>query len=158
MLLSIMSSRIRVVRSRLFACALVAGAAIAPTVCVSPISAQQLPQDPALVTGQLDNGIHYVVRKCSLPPGRAVMWVHMHTGSLNETERQRGIAHYLEHMAFNGSANFAPGSLVPFFESLGMTFGRDQNAFTNFDQTTYQLSLPKADAATLAKGMTFFAD
>ncbi|MFO0827546.1 MAG: pitrilysin family protein [Phycisphaerales bacterium] len=117
-----------------------------------------LPTDPAIVTGQLDNGLRYVVQRHAVPPGRAVMWIHMHTGSLNETDRQRGIAHYLEHMAFNGSKRFAPGSLVPFFESLGMTFGRDQNAFTNFDQTTFQLSLPKADADTLGKGMGFFAD
>ena len=66
--------------------------------------------------------------------------------------------HYLEHLAFNGSENFPPGSLVPYFQSLGMTFGRDQNAFTNFDQTTYQLSLPDTKAETLGKGMTYFAD
>lgn len=124
----------------------------------SRAGAQELPHDPALVIGTLDNGMGYVVRKHNLPPGRAVMWVHIHSGSLNETEEQRGIAHYLEHMAFNGSENFAPGSLIPFFESMGMTFGRDQNAFTNYDQTTYQLSLPKADNDTLGKGMTFFAD
>lgn len=120
--------------------------------------AEPLPSDPAIVTGKLDNGLSYMVRKSALPPGRAVMWVHIHSGSLNETDRQRGIAHYLEHMAFNGSENFPPGSLVPFFQSMGMTFGRDQNAFTSTDQTTYQLSLPKADMETLGKGMTFFAD
>ncbi|MFO0787135.1 MAG: insulinase family protein [Phycisphaerales bacterium] len=111
-----------------------------------------------MVTGQLDNGLRYIVRKASVPPGRAVMWVHMHTGSLNETDRQRGIAHYLEHMAFNGSENFAPGTLVPFFQSLGMQFGRDQNAFTNMEQTTYQLTLPNTETETLSKGLTFFAD
>jgi zinc protease len=117
-----------------------------------------LASDPALITGQLDNGLHYVIQQHANPPGRAVVWLHMHTGSLNETEHQRGIAHYLEHMAFNGSEHFKPGSLVPFFESLGMTFGRDQNAFTNMEQTTFQLTLPKADADTLGKGMTFFSD
>ncbi len=120
--------------------------------------AQPLPTDPALVTGQLDNGLHYIVRKHAVPPGRAVIWIHIHSGSLNETDRQRGIAHYLEHMAFNGSENFAPGTLVPFFQSLGMQFGRDQNAFTNMDQTTYQLSLPDCKPETLGKGLTFFAD
>lgn len=120
--------------------------------------AQALPADPALVTGQLDNGLRYVVRRHDIPKGRAVVWIHMHTGSLNETERQRGLAHYMEHIGFNGSENFKPGALVPFFESMGMTFGRDQNAFTNHDQTTFQLSLPKADADTLGKGMLFFAD
>src|SRR5262245_60920852 len=104
--------------------------------------AQDLPTDPSLVTGQLENGLRYVVRKHSNPPGKAVIWIHFDSGSLNETDRQRGLAHYLEHMAFNGSENFPPGSLVPLFQSLGMTFGRDQNAFTNFEQTTYQLTLP----------------
>ncbi len=132
--------------------------ALVVVAAASSAVAQNLPTDPALVTGELDNGLRYIVRKHDNPPGRAVMWVHIHSGSLNETERQRGLAHYLEHMAFNGSTNFAPGSLVPFFQSLGMTFGRDQNAFTNFDQTTYQLSLPDTKPETLAKGMTFFSD
>src|ERR1043165_3117696 len=77
---------------------------------------------------------------------------------LKETDPQRGIAPYLEHMAFNGSKNFPPGSVVPLFQSLGMTFGRDQNAFTNLHQTTYQLSLPDVNPDTLDKGMTFFSD
>ncbi|MBX3389655.1 MAG: insulinase family protein [Phycisphaeraceae bacterium] len=125
---------------------------------LSSAIAQPLPVDPALVVGQLDNGLNYIVRQHSVPEGRAVVWVHMHTGSLNETDPQRGIAHYLEHMAFNGSENFAPGTLVPFFQSLGMQFGRDQNAFTNMEQTTYQLSLPDTKPETLGKGLTFFAD
>lgn len=120
--------------------------------------AQTLTNDPALVTGELDNGLHYVIRKHANPPGRATIWIHMHTGSLNETDHQRGLAHYLEHMAFNGSTNFPPGSVVPFFQSMGMTFGRDQNAFTNMEQTTYQLSLPDVKPETLKKGMMFFAD
>jgi zinc protease len=119
---------------------------------------QPLPTDPALVTGQLDNGLRYMVRKHAVPPGRATIWIHISSGSLNETDRQRGIAHYLEHMAFNGSENFKPGAVVPFFQSLGMQFGRDQNAFTNMEQTAYQLSLPDAKAETIGKGMLFFAD
>ena len=112
-------------------------------------AAEPLPSDPANITGQLENGMKYIVRKHSVPPGRAVMWIHLDTGSTNESDKQRGIAHYLEHMAFNGSANFKPGTLVPFFQSMGMTFGRDQNAFTSFDQTTYQLSLPNVEPETL---------
>ncbi len=131
----------------------------APFCLVAPsVFAQPLPTDPSLVTGELENGLHYVIKKHAVPPGRAVIWIHIHSGSLNESDKQRGLAHYLEHMAFNGSANFAPGALVPFFQSLGMTFGRDQNAFTNLDQTTYQLTLPNTKPETLAKGLTFFAD
>ncbi|MCG3125754.1 MAG: hypothetical protein CHACPFDD_00581 [Phycisphaerae bacterium] len=125
---------------------------------VSAGRGQQLPTDPTLVSGELENGLRYIIRQHANPPGRATLWVHMHSGSLNETDRQRGLAHYLEHLAFNGSANFPPGSVVPFFQSLGMTFGRDQNAFTNMEQTTYQLSLPDTKAETLGKGLTFFAD
>lgn len=125
---------------------------------VASSSGQALPTDPALVTGQLDNGLRYIVRRHANPPGKAAIWIHLDTGSLNETDRQRGLAHYLEHMAFNGSDNFPPGSVVPLFQSLGMTFGRDQNAFTSFEQTTYQLTLPDTKTETLGKGLTFFAD
>lgn len=121
-------------------------------------STQPLPTDSRYVTGELENGLRYIVRQHPEPPGRAVVWIHIGSGSLNETDAQRGLAHYLEHLAFNGSENFPPGSVVPFFQSLGMTFGRDQNAFTSFDQTTYQLSLPDTQPETLKKGMTFFAD
>src|SRR3954471_1998727 len=86
----------------------------------STATAQPLPTDERLVRGQLDNGLSYIIKRHHNPPERATMWVHMDTGSLNETDRQRGIAHYLEHMAFNGSENFPPGSVVPFFQSLGM--------------------------------------
>ena len=75
------------------------------------------------------------------------------SGSLNEKDNQRGIAHYLEHMAFNGSQNFAPGSVVDFFQSMGLTFGRDQNAFTSFDQTVFQLSFPDTKPETIEKGI-----
>jgi zinc protease len=117
-----------------------------------------LATDPSLVTGTLDNGLRYIVRRQATPPGRAFIWIHVSSGSLNETDAQRGIAHYLEHMAFNGSKNFPPGQVVPFFESLGLTFGRHQNAFTSFDQTTYQLSLPNTKPETVERALTFFSD
>lgn len=139
---------------------LLAPLALMLTLTAAPARAedQPLPTDPALVTGQLENGLRYIVRRHAVPPGRATVWIHMSTGSLNETDPQRGIAHYLEHMAFNGSENFKPGAVVPFFQSLGMQFGRDQNAFTNMEQTTFILSLPDAGAETLGKGLLFFAD
>lgn len=120
--------------------------------------AEPLPKDPALVTGTLDNGLTYVFRKHGTPAGRVSIWLHVGSGSLNETEDSRGIAHYLEHMAFNGSTHFPPGSLVPFFQSLGLAFGRDQNAFTSFDQTTYLLALPDAKPETIDKGMLYLSD
>lgn len=119
---------------------------------------EKLPTDPALVTGRLPNGLAYIIRQHKNPEGRVGIWLHVASGSLNETEAQRGLAHYLEHMAFNGTANFPPGSVVPFFQSLGMAFGRDQNAFTGFDQTTYTLTLPGGGREMLDKGMLYMAD
>src|SRR5512144_619036 len=75
----------------------------------------RLPTDPALVTGALPNGLTYIVQPHKNPEGRVGIWLHVSSGSLNETDATRGLAHYLEHMAFNGSANFPPGSVVPFF-------------------------------------------
>jgi zinc protease len=119
---------------------------------------EPLPTDPCLVTGTLDNGFTYIIRRQPNPEGRMGIWLHVASGSLNETEATRGLAHYLEHMAFNGSAGFPPGSVVPFFESLGLTFGRDQNAFTSFEQTTYQISVPSGSPDALEKALLFMAD
>ena len=119
---------------------------------------EKLPADPALVTGTLPNGLAYIIRQHKNPESRVGIWLHVASGSLNETEAQRGLAHYLEHMAFNGTANFPPGSVVPFFQSLGMAFGRDQNAFTSFDQTTYTLTLPGGGRELVEKGMLYMAD
>jgi len=119
---------------------------------------EPLPTNPALVRGALDNGLTYLIRKHGNPPGRVSIWLHVASGSFNETDATRGLAHYLEHMAFNGSANFPPGSLIPFFQSLGMAFGRDQNAFTGFEQTTYQLALPDTKPETIDKGLLYLSD
>lgn len=117
-----------------------------------------LPSDPRLITGELPNGLKYIVRQHDNPPGRSAVWLHVSAGSLNETDRQRGIAHYLEHMAFNGSKNFKPGTVIDFFQSLGLNFGQHQNAFTSFDQTSYQLFLPNNQPETLQKAMLFMSD
>ena len=120
--------------------------------------AADLVQRPDLVTGQLNNGLRYVVLHHATPPGRANVWMHVSSGSINESEVQRGLAHFLEHMAFNGSKHFEKNDVVAFFESIGLTFGQHQNAFTSFDQTTYQLSLPDNKPDTLGKAFTFFSD
>ena len=129
-----------------------------PAALFSSAFAQPLPTDPRLVTGTLDNGLSYIVRQHDNPPGRVEMMLRISTGSLNETEKQRGIAHFTEHMAFNGSEHFKPGTVIDFFQSLGMTFGRDQNAQTGFDSTVYMLSLPDNQPETLQKGMLFLSD
>ncbi|MFI4871111.1 MAG: M16 family metallopeptidase [Phycisphaerales bacterium JB061] len=122
------------------------------------VGAQQLEMRSDVVSGTLDNGMAYIIKEHANPPGRSAMYLHISSGSLNETDDIQGISHFLEHMAFNGSENFAPGELIPFFESIGLTFGRHQNAFTSFDQTTYILELPDAERDTLDKAMLFFSD
>ncbi len=134
-----------------------------PTVVVEPVVVPPLPpgtlvQSPDLLTGALSNGLRYAVLRHPVPEGRLIVWLHVDTGSLNETDAQRGVAHFLEHMAFNGSEHFPPGSVVPYFQSLGLAFGRDQNAFTSFDQTTYQLALPDVREETIGKAMLFLSD
>jgi zinc protease len=143
-----------------------AGARIALALCLflilaaAPVRAvaQPLPSDPRLVTGELPNGLKYIVRQHNNPPGRAAIWMHVSTGSLNETDQQRGLAHYLEHMAFNGSEHFPPNSVIHYFQSLGLNFGSDQNAHTSFDETVYELALPDNKPETLEKAMLFMSD
>lgn len=134
---------------------------LAPASAASPAAAlldAKLPTDPALVMGTLPNGLSYIIRPHKNPEGRVSIWLHVSSGSFNETDSTRGLAHYLEHMAFNGTANFPPGAVIPFFQSLGLSFGRDQNAFTGFDQTTYQLVLPGGGRDSVEKGMLYMSD
>ncbi len=101
-----------------------------------------LKPDPRVVYGTLENGLRYAVMKNSTPSGVAAVRMRIATGSLNETEEQRGIAHFLEHMAFNGSKNVAEGEMIKRLERYGLAFGADTNASTGFSQTTYKLNLP----------------
>jgi zinc protease len=123
-----------------------------------PQAGSDLPADPAARFGVLPNGVRYVVYPNKEPQGRASLRLLVLAGSLHEQENQRGVAHFLEHMAFNGSTHYAPGTLVEFFQRMGMSFGGDTNAFTNFDRTQYLLELPLTDEATLAEGLRVFAD
>jgi zinc protease len=121
--------------------------------------AAPLPVDPGVTKiGTLENGLTYWIRPNQTPPKKVGVLLHIDSGSLNETEEQRGVAHFLEHMAFNGSENFPPGKVVPFFESLGMVYGSDQNAFTSFNQTTYFLTLPDNTPKMLENGFLYLSD
>ncbi len=101
-----------------------------------------LEPDSRVVYGTLENGLRYAVMKNSTPTGVAALRMRVATGSLNETEKQRGIAHFLEHMAFNGSKNVAEGEMIKRLERYGLSFGADTNASTGFSQTIYKLNLP----------------
>ena len=124
----------------------------------TPLLATPLPSDSRIVTGKLANGVTWMYRQHDNPPGKMAMIMHVDTGSLNETDGQRGLAHFLEHMAFNGTENFAPGKLLPYFESIGMEFGNDLNAFTSFDQTAYMLFAPDTETAQLDKALMCLSD
>lgn len=105
----------------------------------------QLPLSPEVTSGKLDNGITYYIHPNRKPKERAYITLLLNVGSLQEQDRERGAAHFVEHMAFNGSTHFNKNDLVTTLESLGMTFGSDINAFTGFDNTRYHLEIPTDD-------------
>jgi len=122
------------------------------------LSAGPLPSDSRIVSGKLDSGLTWMYRRHDNPPGKMALIVHVRTGSLNETDAQQGGAHFIEHMSFNGSEHFAPGELIPYFESIGMEFGPDINAFTSFDETGYMLFLPDTEIEQVDKGLMVLSD
>ncbi len=99
--------------------------------------------------GKLANGMRYVIRANAQPKGTALVRLQFDAGSLDEAEHERGYAHYVEHMAFNGSRNVPEGEMIKLLERDGLAFGADTNASTSYDQTTYKLDLPRADKALL---------
>jgi zinc protease len=117
-----------------------------------------LPHDPADVRGQFPNGLHYVIRKNANPPGKVFLDLAVRTGSLNETDEQNGLAHFLEHMAFKGSTHYAPTRLIPMLQHLGMRFGADTNAHTNQYETVFKLTMPDTKPETLNTALTIFSD
>src|SRR5215213_8962363 len=122
------------------------------------IHAAPLPEDQRILRGKLDNGVTWMFRQHNNPPGKMALQVHVRTGSLNETDAQQGLAHFIEHMAFNGTEHYAPGKLVPYFESIGMQFGPHLNAFTSFDQTVYMLFTPNTEVEQIDKALVVLSD
>jgi zinc protease len=123
-----------------------------------PQDASDLKADPKANFGTLANGLKYVILPNDEPPGRASIRIYMDVGSLMEEDDQQGMAHYLEHMAFNGSRHFPGGEMVEYFQRLGMGFGADTNAHTSFKETVYMLELPKVEAKLIAEGLQLFRD
>jgi zinc protease len=123
-----------------------------------PQDRSDLEADPAIVFGRLANGFRYVLMENHRPENRVSVHLYVTAGSLNETEAQRGLAHFLEHMLFNGSTHFPPGELVRYFQSIGMQFGNDANAHTGFDETVYDLILPAGDEENLKDGLLVMHD
>lgn len=123
-----------------------------------PHDGSDLQPDPAATFGMLENGLRYVILPNQEPPGRASIRLYMDVGSLMEEDDQQGMAHFLEHMAFNGSRNFPSGEMVEYFQRLGMAFGADTNAHTSFNETVYKLELPRVEEALLVDAMKLFRD
>ncbi|WP_324807039.1 insulinase family protein [Sphingomonas sp. LY29] len=125
--------------------------AIAQTPSVSAngwgVPATDVPADPAIRLGNLPNGMKYAIMRNGTPKGAASVRLRIGAGSLAEAENERGLAHFIEHMAFNGTTNVAEGEMVRILERQGLRFGPDTNALTGFDSTSYMLELPVADQA-----------
>lgn len=117
-----------------------------------------LTPDPAVIAKILPNGFRYVMMKNQEPKDRVSMHLLVQAGSYHETESQQGIAHYLEHMMFNGSDHFPPGELVKYFQLIGMRFGPDANAHTAYQRTVYDVLLPDGTPENLQKGLIVLQD
>jgi len=140
-----------------------AGAAAAPAAAVSatPTPAGEdavLPLWPEVKRGTLPNGLTYYVLKHGKPENRGFLWLAVNAGSVQEDDDQRGLAHFDEHMAFNGTKRFPKAEIVNYLERIGMRFGADLNARTSFDDTVYELEVPTDDPAFVGKGLDILRD
>ena len=134
-------------------CAITLGALIPPEYAPMP-----LPNDPDMITGKLANGLTYYILPNAKPEKRVELRLLVEAGSVNEDDDQRGLAHFVEHMAFNGSKNFARTEMVEYLTSIGMGFHNGLNGGTTYDYTVYQFKLPTDNEATLRKGISILSD
>ncbi|RNL55600.1 insulinase family protein [Pedobacter jejuensis] len=118
----------------------------------------QLSLDPAVRTGRLANGFTYFIRRNINPKNRVIFYLANKIGSLVETDNQQGLAHFMEHMNFNGTTNFPKNQLVDYLQKAGVRFGADINAYTSFDETVYQLPLPSDNPEVLRNGIQIMRD
>lgn len=112
-------------------------------------TASDVPADPAVRYGLLPNGMRYALMHNATPPGQASFRLRIDAGSLMERDDQKGLAHFMEHMAFNGTKDIPENEMLRILERLGLAFGADTNAFTSFDQTAYMLELPNTQDETV---------
>ncbi|MBL7756924.1 MAG: insulinase family protein, partial [Chitinophagaceae bacterium] len=117
-----------------------------------------IPVDPSVKVGKLSNGLTYYIRKNPKPEKKVELRLAINAGSVLENDNQRGLAHFMEHMGFNGSKHFPKNELVDFLQKTGVDFGADLNAYTSFDETVYILSLPADDPTIVDKGFLVLED
>ena len=119
---------------------------------------QEIPTDPNVKIGKLDNGLTYYIRNNGKPEEKLELRLAIKAGSILETDEQQGLAHFVEHMNFNGTKNFEKNELVDYLQSIGVKFGADLNAYTSFDETVYILPIPSDDPEKLEGGFTVLED
>ncbi len=119
---------------------------------------EQIPMDPKVKMGELDNGFTYYIRKNSEPQERAQLYLVIKAGSLQETDEQKGLAHFTEHMAFNGTKSFPKNELIDYLQRAGIRFGADLNAYTSFEETVYQLPLPTDEKELFESGFQILSE
>jgi len=119
---------------------------------------QPMPVDPRITIGRFPNGLRYYIRVNKLPEKRAELRLAVNAGSILEDNDQLGLAHFVEHMAFNGTKHFAKQDIVNFMESIGMRFGPSLNAFTSFDETVYMLTIPTDKPQVMDKAFLVLED
>jgi zinc protease len=117
-----------------------------------------LENDPAVISGVLENGLSYRILQNSYPENRIFLRLVVKVGSVLEANNERGIAHLVEHMAFNGTTHFSENELLNYFETVGMAFGPEINAYTSFDETVYHLEIPADDPEALTTSLTVISD
>ncbi|SDQ75529.1 zinc protease [Chryseobacterium soldanellicola] len=120
--------------------------------------AQNIPMDASVRTGTLPNGMKYYIKKNTLPEKKVDFRLAINAGSILEDENQRGLAHFMEHMNFNGTKNFPDNKLVDFLQSIGVKFGQHLNAYTSFDETVYMLPVPLDKPGNLDAGLKVMED
>ena len=128
------------------------------TVPVPGLSTIPIPKDPSVRLDTLSNGIVYYIKQNKKPEDRAELRLVLKAGSMQEDQDQLGLAHFIEHMAFNGTKHFEKNELVDYLESLGMRFGPDLNAYTSFDETVYMLQARTDSMELLEKGLLILED
>ena len=126
--------------------------------CQTPVDSTLLPVDTNVVIGKLANGLTYYIRSNNKPEKRAELRLALNAGSVLEDDGQRGLAHFCEHMAFNGTKHFKKQELVNYLESVGMSFGADLNAYTSFDETVYMLKIPTDTPSIVRKAFQILED
>lgn len=125
----------------------------------NPITAQtELPLNPKVIKGKLDNGLTYFILPNKKPESKVELRLVVNAGSINEDDDQQGLAHMVEHMAFNGTKNFKKNDIVSFLQDIGVGFGSDLNAYTSFDETVYILPIPTTKPENLEKGFQVLED